>query len=135
MTWKKNFSESGKLSARIKKWLLNVEDWKLLLTHERLLSTNLISNLNQRKRKETKGEFFFFFTLSNYPCYSMQTFTNFSFSSLVYIENMSTTKGTPVEITMALAEEISDEEGGLYIKKLRRELCKANAKADEKREK
>lgn len=52
MTWKKNFDISKKLRTRIEKGLLNAEDWKLLLTPERLFNTDLISSLPQNKEKK-----------------------------------------------------------------------------------
>ncbi|GAY46713.1 hypothetical protein CUMW_099180 [Citrus unshiu] len=55
VTWKKKVDIGDKLSVRVEKGLLNAEDWKLLLTSERLLSTYLISSLpHYSKKKKTK---------------------------------------------------------------------------------
>ncbi|XP_052294419.1 uncharacterized protein LOC127901343 [Citrus sinensis] len=106
VTWKKKVDIGDKLSVRVEKGLLNAEDWKLLLTSERLLSTYLISSLphysKKKKTKRTKG-------------------------------NMSTAKRTPAEIAKALIEEMSDEEGEPRNKKPRRASQKN--KVDEKKEK
>ncbi|KAK9205414.1 hypothetical protein WN943_015681 [Citrus x changshan-huyou] len=106
LTWKKKVDIGDKLSVRVEKGLLNAEDWKLLLTSERLLSTYLISSLphysKKKKTKRTKG-------------------------------NMSTAKRTPAEIAKALIEEMSDEKGEPRNKKPRRASQKN--KVDEKKEK
>ncbi|XP_052292325.1 uncharacterized protein LOC127900922 [Citrus sinensis] len=93
VTWKKKVDISYKLSAKVKKRLLDVEDWKFLLTPERLLSTSLICSLphNSKKKKTKRTK-----------------------------ENISTAKHTPAKIAKALIEEISNEEGELHSKKPQR---------------
>lgn len=116
MTWKIFFGISEKLSVKVERGLLNVEDWKLLFTTKKLFSTSLILRLIQNKnKKEIKSKIL----LSGYLCCFIQRFTNFSFSFVIVIVNMSTAKRTSIEIVKALTEEISDEKGKPHSKKPR----------------